>query len=263
MEVLKLLVFLAIAWFGWRYIKKRHPASENKTTPPPDLRPWSGAIGSDVKGPPPSTAKPQKKSKQMQALHEQCRALLEPGAFSGDAVAYLLLDLRAAPASAKDANLVILESELESACEDKVLTPREQKEILFWLAVACGADAKLPAHMGGLDDDDDGDDDDSAHDQDPREAYLLENSELSAAGRYTFDYEDGRGNHSSRRVDILYIDGDYLEAFDHDADGMRTFRKTRIVGDVTDTDTGELFKPKELTRKRLGIRKIDFESLGL
>jgi predicted DNA-binding transcriptional regulator YafY len=156
MEIFKLAVFLALAWLGWRYIKRRHPSKEARNTKPAESQQWDGRIGSDV-------------------------------------------------------------------------------------------------------DDEEVDEDD----HDPREAYLLEKATLSEDGRYTFDYEDGRGNMSSRRVDMLYIDGDYIDAFDHSAGGMRTFRKTRIRGEVTDTETGELIAAKDLSRKRLRIKKIDFESLGM
>lgn len=61
---------------------------------------------------------------------------------------------------------------------------------------------------------------------------------------FTFSYRSQDGDYSPRTVNVTGISSSgghtYLEGFCHDRMDSRTFRTDRILGDLTDTETGEL-----------------------
>lgn len=55
-----------------------------------------------------------------------------------------------------------------------------------------------------------------------------------------FWYTDFEGNLTHRTVDVKKLDSEYLEAYCHDREDMRTFRVERIDDEIIDLSTGEI-----------------------
>ncbi|MBI2306117.1 MAG: hypothetical protein HYU78_02330 [Rhodocyclales bacterium] len=60
-----------------------------------------------------------------------------------------------------------------------------------------------------------------------------------------FDYIDGEGEYSSRRVFVNVIAAEYFKGIDADVMETRTFRYDRVVGCVTSETSGEVATPEE------------------
>lgn len=79
---------------------------------------------------------------------------------------------------------------------------------------------------------------------------------------FMFSYRAQDGNHSPRTVNVtnISINGGhaYLEGFCHDRMDHRTFRTDRIIGDLTDTETGELLPVARLLSSVRSRSKMDF-----
>lgn len=79
---------------------------------------------------------------------------------------------------------------------------------------------------------------------------------------FLFSYIDHNGESSRRRVRVMGIasnDGrQYLDGYCLDRNAMRTFRVDRIQGDLTDTETGELFNVYTLLAATGQRRHMDY-----
>jgi hypothetical protein len=64
-----------------------------------------------------------------------------------------------------------------------------------------------------------------------------------------FAYEDADGRRSSREVEAHLIEGSLLHGWCLLRDEARTFHLDRILGEVTDTGTGEMMRPEEWARR--------------
>lgn len=60
-----------------------------------------------------------------------------------------------------------------------------------------------------------------------------------------FSYEDSRGDESTREVDVSLISAQRFTGWCHLRAERRTFRWDRVVGDLLDLQTGELYKPRK------------------
>lgn len=69
----------------------------------------------------------------------------------------------------------------------------------------------------------------------------LKSSPRRKYGTFNFGYTDSEGEYSFRRVAINKIGGGYAEGRDLDCGATRTFRVDRVVGDVVNEDSGEVF----------------------
>ncbi|MDH2998091.1 hypothetical protein A1D22_09405 [Pasteurellaceae bacterium LFhippo2] len=70
-----------------------------------------------------------------------------------------------------------------------------------------------------------------------------------------FWYTDFEGNFTLRNVDVRSLNGEYLEAYCHDKEDMRTFRVERIDNEIIDLSTGEVLS-KEQWLENHGIYHI-------
>lgn len=68
-------------------------------------------------------------------------------------------------------------------------------------------------------------------------------------GVVEFTYEDSAGDISYRTVTVHSASTLYLKGECHDRQAERTFRLDRIIGDLTDCETGEILSPKQWVRK--------------
>lgn len=60
-----------------------------------------------------------------------------------------------------------------------------------------------------------------------------------------FMYEDAEGNVTSRVVTVHWVGDSTFKGECHDRQAERTFRLDRVLGDITDTETGEMLEPEE------------------
>ena len=68
-------------------------------------------------------------------------------------------------------------------------------------------------------------------------------------GEVAFTYEDSTGEVSYRTVTAHSVSATYLKGECHDRQAERTFRIDRIIGDLTDCETGEILSPKKWARR--------------
>ncbi len=68
-------------------------------------------------------------------------------------------------------------------------------------------------------------------------------------GVVEFTYEDSAGDISYRTVTVHSATTTHLKGECHDRQAERTFRLDRIIGDLTDCETGEILSPKQWVRK--------------
>jgi len=68
-------------------------------------------------------------------------------------------------------------------------------------------------------------------------------------GMVAFTYEDVAGDISYRTVTVHSASSLYLKGECHDRQAERTFRLDRIIGDLTDCETGEIMSPKKWVRR--------------
>ncbi|MBX9761580.1 MAG: hypothetical protein K2Y24_00910 [Pseudomonadaceae bacterium] len=64
-------------------------------------------------------------------------------------------------------------------------------------------------------------------------------------GEIAFTYEDADGEVTYRTVTVHAVTATHIKGECHDRQAERTFRLDRVIGDITDTDTGEMLKPKK------------------
>ncbi|TIH10814.1 hypothetical protein [Pseudomonas leptonychotis] len=64
-------------------------------------------------------------------------------------------------------------------------------------------------------------------------------------GEVAFTYEDSAGDISHRTVTAHSVTSVYIKGECHDRQAERTFRLDRIIGDLTDCETGEILNPKK------------------
>ena len=80
---------------------------------------------------------------------------------------------------------------------------------------------------------------------------------------FTFSYLAQDGGYSSRTVNVTSISSNgghsYLEGFCHERLDHRTFRTDRILGDLTDSETGELVPVERLLSDVRGRSSMDFK----
>ncbi|MFU3873534.1 WYL domain-containing protein [Pseudomonas aeruginosa] len=69
-------------------------------------------------------------------------------------------------------------------------------------------------------------------------------------GMVAFTYEDSDGDISYRTVTVHSANATYLKGECHDRQAERTFRLDRIIGDLTDCETGEIMSPQSWARQR-------------
>lgn len=70
-------------------------------------------------------------------------------------------------------------------------------------------------------------------------------------GQVAFTYEDSAGDITHRTVTAHSVTAAYIKGECHDRRAERTFRIDRIIGDVTDCDTGEILSPKQWARRHI------------
>lgn len=68
-------------------------------------------------------------------------------------------------------------------------------------------------------------------------------------GVVEFTYEDSAGDISCRTVTVHSATTKHIKGECHDRQAERTFRLDRIIGDLTDCDTGEILSPKHWVRR--------------
>lgn len=68
-------------------------------------------------------------------------------------------------------------------------------------------------------------------------------------GEVEFAYEDAEGEVTFRRVTVHSVTATHLKGECHERGEERTFRIDRIIGDLTDCETGEILKPKSWAKK--------------
>lgn len=195
---------------------------------------------------------------QLAKLREHCQRVFTQDHITPERARGLLTRLEAVSAVRNDKDLFMLMLTLQEAVAHETISFREQESVRYWLGVVCGEQV-VPPDFWRYDEGQTVQDDGVA---DPQEAYLLANTSLTREGRYVFDYRDPQGHPSTRQVDVLYVDGDYIDAFDHRHQSIQTFCKGRIDGKVTDVETGEVLAPWEMTRTRLGIERVDRDEIG-
>ncbi len=64
-----------------------------------------------------------------------------------------------------------------------------------------------------------------------------------------FNYTDGEGIPSKRRVRVLSVSESYFKAYCESRHDTRTFRYDRMGSRVSDLDTGEIFESKKWARR--------------
>ncbi|HGO9030649.1 TPA: hypothetical protein ACLBFU_001238, partial [Neisseria meningitidis] len=64
---------------------------------------------------------------------------------------------------------------------------------------------------------------------------------LGRGNKITFAYTNAKDETAMRHVRVTGFDGFYIKGVDLDKRASRTFRTDRIIGEVIDTDTGEVF----------------------
>lgn len=69
-------------------------------------------------------------------------------------------------------------------------------------------------------------------------------------GQVAFTYEDSAGDVSYRKVTVHSITASHMKGECHDRQAERTFRLDRIIGDLTDCDTGEIMSPTKWARRK-------------
>ncbi|MFJ3050872.1 WYL domain-containing protein [Pseudomonas nitroreducens] len=69
-------------------------------------------------------------------------------------------------------------------------------------------------------------------------------------GTVEFTYEDADGDITVRTVTVHSVNDAYLIGECHARRAERTFRLDRIIGQLTDCDTGELLDPEEWSERR-------------
>lgn len=67
-------------------------------------------------------------------------------------------------------------------------------------------------------------------------------------GQVTFTYQDSAGDVSQRTVTVHSANATYLKGECHGRQAERTFRLDRIIGDLTDCETGEIMSPTKWAR---------------
>lgn len=60
---------------------------------------------------------------------------------------------------------------------------------------------------------------------------------------------DTEGEVTIRRVDVHAVTDYYIRGYCRKRRATRTFRLDRVIGDITDLDTGELIKPETWRRR--------------
>ncbi|MEA1606136.1 hypothetical protein [Pseudomonas spirodelae] len=68
-------------------------------------------------------------------------------------------------------------------------------------------------------------------------------------GEVAFTYEDSAGDISYRTLTVHSVTATHIKGECHDRQAERTFRLDRIIGDLTDCDTGEMLSPKKWARR--------------
>jgi predicted DNA-binding transcriptional regulator YafY len=68
-------------------------------------------------------------------------------------------------------------------------------------------------------------------------------------GEIAFTYEDSDGDITCRTVTVHSVTGTYIKGECHDRAAERTFRVDRILGDITDCDTGEILSARKWARQ--------------
>ncbi|OWJ92716.1 hypothetical protein B6S59_19310 [Pseudomonas sp. A46] len=68
-------------------------------------------------------------------------------------------------------------------------------------------------------------------------------------GKIEFAYADAKGDISYRRVTVHSVTATYIKGECHVRKAERTFRIDRIIGDITDCETGEILRAKKWARK--------------
>lgn len=68
-------------------------------------------------------------------------------------------------------------------------------------------------------------------------------------GEIAFTYEDSDGDITCRTVTVHSVTGTYIKGECHDREAERTFRVDRILGDITDCDTGEILSARKWARQ--------------
>ena len=80
---------------------------------------------------------------------------------------------------------------------------------------------------------------------------------------FMFSYRAQDGSYSPRTVNVTRISSNgghaYLDGFCHERMDNRTFRTARILGDLTDTETGELLPVARLLSSVRGRSNMDFK----
>lgn len=69
-------------------------------------------------------------------------------------------------------------------------------------------------------------------------------------GMVAFTYEDSSGDISHRTVTVHSASDTYIKGECHDRQAERTFRLDRIIGNITDCETGEILSPKKWLRQQ-------------
>ncbi|MFK8328516.1 WYL domain-containing protein [Pseudomonas sp. BJa5] len=64
-------------------------------------------------------------------------------------------------------------------------------------------------------------------------------------GKVEFRYKDAKGEITNRTVTVHAITRTYLKGECHSRQAERTFRIARIIGDLTDCETGEIISPEK------------------
>lgn len=69
-------------------------------------------------------------------------------------------------------------------------------------------------------------------------------------GQVAFTYEDSVGDVSHRTVTVHSITANHMKGECHDRQAERTFRLDRIIGDLTDCETGEIMSPANWAHRK-------------
>lgn len=69
-------------------------------------------------------------------------------------------------------------------------------------------------------------------------------------GVVAFTYEDSSGDISYRRVTVHSVSSIYLKGECHERRAERTFRVDRVIGELTDCETGEVMSPYVWIKQR-------------
>ncbi len=68
-------------------------------------------------------------------------------------------------------------------------------------------------------------------------------------GQVEFSYKDSKGDVTYRSVTVHSITNTYIKGECHDRQSERTFHIDRIIGDLTDCETGEIMTPKKWAKE--------------